>query len=256
MRDDGNRTPLGNDPAEVEKLAKELQNVVCKSVDEAISKTALFTEEFERFFLSLHAESDRALAIVTFSYIDEELQRLLVQVLNPNIVGGTKKLFDAHGPLATASSRIELVAALYWIDPRVYKNLRILRKIRNAFAHDPFIPSFDDSQIQDLLNSMIPYEQPLFELRPHLFKPRETISNRMLYHVRAAITCKFMISEIAICPIAQRLGLDPMMPFARNWESLPESLRLLEKASIGIAFQLIGTEECAKRDRERAQQSR
>ena len=79
---------------------------------ERVAKRTFDAEEFEAFFLGLSDESDRALAVVAFAYIDEKLRELLLQEINPELPGGPDTLFDPFGPLGSASARMKVAAGL------------------------------------------------------------------------------------------------------------------------------------------------
>jgi len=139
---------------QVEALAQELYEVTRGQLLERISESEFDAEEMNSFFLGLREESDRALAIVSFSYIDETLKKLIMQQMNPDISEGPASLFEGFGPLASGSARIKLAAALYWISPSLYQGLDLLRKIRNEFAHRPFLKRFDDEKITGYLSTL------------------------------------------------------------------------------------------------------
>jgi len=225
----------------VEELAQFLEEQDYLQLWQKLSNLSLPSAEFERFFLELRSESDRALAIVAFSYIDEMLEQLFQRALNPEIVGGVTGLFDSFGPLSTANARIELAAALYWIEPRTYHSLRILRRIRNTFAHEPFASSFEDARVASLLSSLVPLEQPLFEAMPNAFEPLERISKRVLYHVRAALTCHNLMAQLATAPSAQRLGMPPHAALRKGFDAQPTALKELDRALASIVIGLIGS---------------
>lgn len=87
-----------------------------------------------QFFASVIAESDRAVPILCFAYIETEMSVLLKAAM-PNREN-LDDLFDGAAPLAAAGSQILLAFALGWIDQDTKSDLTTLRKIRNYFAHN------------------------------------------------------------------------------------------------------------------------
>jgi hypothetical protein len=58
-----------------------------------------------------------------------------------------KVLFEGYGPLATFSARIDLAYGLGYIAPLQRRDLHLIRKIRNIFAHRTGEVTFDDDDI-------------------------------------------------------------------------------------------------------------
>lgn len=88
------------------------------------------------FFESLDRESDRAVPILAFAFIDAEFSRLLRETLNPEVSGGVATLFGPLGPLGSASTRFNMAHALHWITNETVEDLHLLRRIRNRLAHE------------------------------------------------------------------------------------------------------------------------
>lgn len=99
-------------------------------------------DEFTALLQSLKDESDRAVPIVLHSYLDATLQDLMEGQMSVEELGGA--LFDQNGPLSSSYSRIVLGQALSWLTPDVARELNVLRKIRNHFAHNPFADVNED----------------------------------------------------------------------------------------------------------------
>ena len=58
-----------------------------------------------------------------------------------------KRLFRPEGPLGSFSARIDLAYALGLIGKKAARDLHLIRKIRNDFAHDPKTIMFDDDRV-------------------------------------------------------------------------------------------------------------
>lgn len=103
-------------------------------------------------------ESDRAAVILVASIIDETLETLLKSYLVP-IPNAQDSLFDnATSPLSSFSSKIDMAFRVGLISGKFARDLHIIRKIRNAFAHDIYGCSFDNgkvrSRVRELENSV------------------------------------------------------------------------------------------------------
>lgn len=104
-------------------------------------------------------ESDRAAVILIASMLDEILGTLLKSffVATP---ASEDSLFDnATSPLSTFSSKIDMAYRAGLISSKFSRDLHIVRKIRNSFAHDIYGCSFENgsvkSRIMELENSVL-----------------------------------------------------------------------------------------------------
>jgi hypothetical protein len=101
--------------------------------------------EFGKLF-SYDDDNDRAIAIVGATF----LEALLEHILRAFLVDDEKevgKLFEPNQPLSTFSGKIALVYSLGLIYEPVYRDLHVVRKIRNEFAHDLYA-SFENDKIK------------------------------------------------------------------------------------------------------------
>ncbi|MGA7562926.1 MAG: MltR family transcriptional regulator [Desulfobaccales bacterium] len=78
-------------------------------------------------------QSDRACAILGVATLEALLENLLRRWMLPD---APEELFKSVGPLATFSARIDIAYAFGLISPLERRDLHLLRKIRNDFAHD------------------------------------------------------------------------------------------------------------------------
>lgn len=104
-------------------------------------------------------ESDRAAVILIASILDESLGTLLKSFFVP-IPTADDSLFDnATSPLSTFSSKIDMCYRVGIISGKFTRDLHIIRRIRNSFAHDIYGCSFQNgsvkARIKELENSVI-----------------------------------------------------------------------------------------------------
>ena len=93
----------------------------------------LAKEAFE-FRKTLNSESDRACALMAAAYLELQLEKLIKAFLvadDPVV----KRLLDPLGPFGNFSSKIDITYLLGLIPRLVKRDLHLLRKIRNDFAH-------------------------------------------------------------------------------------------------------------------------
>jgi hypothetical protein len=102
-------------------------------------------EEFAGFLPELNKESDRGIALVATSFIDDLLKRTLKAFLIKGKL--TNTLFDGmSAPLSTFAARIAMAHALGLISDQEAADADRLRSIRNRFAHDMHV-SFTDEKV-------------------------------------------------------------------------------------------------------------
>jgi hypothetical protein len=115
------------------------------------------SEQIARLATELNEESDRALVILSASYIDHLLRLLITAELDLQDIpeAADKFLFEgSNAGLATFGSRILMAKHLGLVSKEEYGDLDRIRRIRNKFAHDFLGISFDTQQIRDLCNAL------------------------------------------------------------------------------------------------------
>ena len=99
-------------------------------------------------------ESDRAVGVLAPAYLDEVLTRAIRAKLLPTTSTGNLLSSD-RGALASFASKIDLAHSLGLIEEVTWKNLHVLRKIRNDFAHDVDLHDFSHDTIIDKCRNLI-----------------------------------------------------------------------------------------------------
>lgn len=84
---------------------------------------------------ALSDESDRACVILVAAWADHFLEKQLVQKFSKGNSKARSSLFSSNGPFSTFSGKLNTAFCAGWIDPDVYHDLQVVRKIRNEFAH-------------------------------------------------------------------------------------------------------------------------
>lgn len=112
--------------------------------------------EYLNFRLHLDNESDRGCALMAAAFLDELLKDLLKAYLIDDS-NSVQQLFSGTGALGTFSSRIELCYLLGLISASTKRDLTIIRKIRNDFAHVMDIIDFNHPPIASRCSSLHNY---------------------------------------------------------------------------------------------------
>jgi hypothetical protein len=116
-------------------------------------------KDLERYFYLLHAGwefhalfndssevNERAIAIVGASFLDTQLEHMLINFFVSD-EREVQKLLQPERPISTFGSRTTLVYCLGLIGKVIRDDLRLVAKIRNRFAHR-LEASFDDEPIR------------------------------------------------------------------------------------------------------------
>jgi DNA-binding MltR family transcriptional regulator len=108
--------------------------------------------EAERAAFYDHA-SERAMAVVLAAIIENHLTDLL-RLLMRREEDIARELFHPSGPLGPFGTKIRLAYMLRIIGPEQYRDLIVVNKIRNKFAHDLNVVSFENPPVRDWLENM------------------------------------------------------------------------------------------------------
>jgi hypothetical protein len=113
-----------------------------------IYKAVRVMDYYELFHKEFAKESDRACVIVAGAMLDELLRSLLLAYLVPSTTSDDPLFDTVNAPLATFSARIEIAFRCGIISQRFARDLHLVRKIRNDFAHNIRDCNFDDTRVR------------------------------------------------------------------------------------------------------------
>jgi mannitol operon repressor len=111
------------------------------------------SEDLGRFLAELRRETDRGLPLVAAALVDEKLRDTLHAFFCTG-KAAERLLSVPYAPLGTLSARIEACFALGLIDEFEYREISIIRKVRNAFAHSKHGISFEEARVRTLCASL------------------------------------------------------------------------------------------------------
>lgn len=101
--------------------------------------------EVEAFRLALSKETDRGCALFASSYLDKALSDCAL-AYDKKI---ENDLFEGNAPLAAFSARIKMAFYLGKISKIERRDLDLIRKIRNEFAHNADAIDFEEEKIKN-----------------------------------------------------------------------------------------------------------
>jgi len=98
--------------------------------------------------------SDRSCAVVVASMLDERLYSLLRLTLVPNASRHDSLFNGPSAPLNSFSSKIDMAFRIGLFSDKFARDLHIIRKIRNSFAHSFEPQSFDTPNISNRVGEL------------------------------------------------------------------------------------------------------
>jgi hypothetical protein len=127
------------------------------SLDE-LTRQRLTQKDFTEFTLTILNETERAAAIMAGAFVE----RALEEALRGRLIDPGGDIMDDwfHGPLApfgTFSAKITLGRAVALYGQEMEKYLKVIKGIRNAFAHHVLPLGFSNASVVKELNKLRPY---------------------------------------------------------------------------------------------------
>lgn len=148
-------------------------------------------ERITRGLDHLDNESDRGVILIIGAMLDELLAELLMNVLDPSVAD--KLVNGSTAPLGSFSARAKVSFAIGVIDAQDYKDIELIRKVRNAAAHfdgkQGFNTGFESQSVIGLCGNL---SQNMLTNNP---------SAREKFIFAAKITCGSVMSHVIIAQI-------------------------------------------------------
>lgn len=188
------------------------------------------------YFVSLEMqESNRALPVLAFSYLDEQFRLMMLQSMEPMSKSREKDLFGPNGPLGTSSARISLSESIGWLTPDLASSFHRLRQIRNHFGHnsnarldDDLVKGHLDAHVQaDIIKAMLgdrdPNEVYLYQIgRDIQESPMFDIRHRFL--VAGYVTAHSALMQVWLLPILRPIGMSPHSLLEDHSDVVPDAV--------------------------------
>lgn len=214
-----------SDEAKNDYFAKLLYDTKIAGAQARFSVHTLPHERIEAVFRVALSEADRSAAILIFALAEDLMLSCLKENLNTKIKGGWNSVTEGNGLLATASDRITILELLYWLSPSTASNLRLMKSIRNRFAHHSDVNNFDDRKISGWLASMTNHESYLWKNYPEEFRK---LTNREIFLCRSISSLIIMSTEFGFSVISRQEGVSPV-DLLKSYEKTPDVLELSQE---------------------------
>jgi DNA-binding MltR family transcriptional regulator len=109
-------------------------------------------DTYTEFQKNYDGESDRSVVILAGSFLEQVLEKYLLKkfVDSPSVT----KLFTGYSPLATFAAKIDIAFAIGLLPVHVYEDLKVIKKLRNIFAHEADVLNFESSRVCDICSNL------------------------------------------------------------------------------------------------------
>ncbi|PYS20758.1 MAG: hypothetical protein DMF72_20090 [Acidobacteria bacterium] len=115
-----------------------------KSQDETLVKS----KDFQGFLDEFQKETDRSTAIIGAAFLDEHLKQLLANFMVDDS-NEVKQLLSQESPLGSFGARIRAAYCLGLISRQYFESLKLIKDVRNAFAHQLHGLTFENKDVAD-----------------------------------------------------------------------------------------------------------
>lgn len=222
------KIPGYHDDADLEhRVAGALYDVAIQSALEHMQDYDFQLDRLRRVFAVIGNESDRSLAILLFALAEDLMLISLKHYMTGKTKGGWDEVTSSNGVLATANDRITILELLAWIRPGIANHLRLMKSIRNRFAHHAEVNDFADTKVRGWLSSMDPIEGSVLKaMETSDIEPLKT--PRALFIMRSVLTVTALVTDLAVQPaaIAAKVWSGDI---TRSYDDGPEPLRELRR---------------------------
>ena len=125
------------------------------------TETLAKSKDFQGFLDELQNESDRSSAIIGAAFLDEHLKQLLTNYLVDD-VKEVALLLSSESSLGSFGSRIRAAYCMGLLSSEYFESLKLIKDIRNAFAHQLHGRRFSDGDIAQACEKL----QALMPIKP------------------------------------------------------------------------------------------
>ena len=140
-------TPQGIHIKNKETKDQKINGEIDHKTIEADHWNNVFSKEFSK-------ESDRACVILAAAMLDQAIETILKSCLVPTDSKNDTLLEGAYAPISTFSARIDLAYRIGLISKKFCRDLHLIRKMRNDFAHDVKDCTFERGSVRNRITEL------------------------------------------------------------------------------------------------------
>ncbi len=123
-------------------------------------------EAMANFLITQVMSAEASFVLLTATSIEQVLRDLLISKMRKDLSNNIRSsLFDGYGPLGSFSARIDLAFALDIITDNERSNCRVIKDIRNDFAHSTEMKPLNDPGVLKHVRKLKNYRadvEPIF----------------------------------------------------------------------------------------------
>jgi hypothetical protein len=195
--------PAGFDRASWQRALVTFSNFFAAETSDSVDSLRAFSfnpDDYIAFVSGLRVESDRAMAVLAFGYLEDQLTAALAynfkdlsRDLRDELMGSMFK------PLGSVSARLKVCLAFGWLSKATYDTVDALRDIRNGFAHGKRAHDFSEKAVSDRLQR---FDLSTDEHIGHLIPATLTLRQRFL--LLSSAYAIYLPLEIIASKVCQR----------------------------------------------------
>ena len=127
-----------------------------------------------------------------------------------------------------------MAAALTWITPQTYGCLSVIRKVRNKFAHNPFLSVRTGDSVAGLISAM-----PMDNVFRPISSREASLTAMQRFRAKVIVTTVAMINEMLVAPKAKSSAIAPFSPLRhKKGDKLPPPMWALWKHAAQLVFKI------------------
>jgi DNA-binding MltR family transcriptional regulator len=225
----------------LDRVASAIYDAQVKRARQSVEEYDFQLDRMKQFFALIPLETDRSLAILLFALAED----LMLSSLKYYMSSKTKAVWDqatsGNGVLATASDRISILELLGWMHPNTAKHLRLMKNIRNRFAHHADVNDFSDKKIMSWISTMAPLEiRVTQEINKNDFYQKIILESRDLFIIRSILIITMLVNDLSVLPAAKAQQVSARhvngIDFDDGPAPLQELRRIAASSIISICF--------------------
>jgi DNA-binding MltR family transcriptional regulator len=136
--------------------------------------------------------SQTQMVLLMSSVLEAIIEHGIKSKMRPLTKSQRERLFEGYGPIASFSAKIDIGYSLRVFDEKVLADLRVIKEIRNEFAHPEHLIHFGDDALAAMVAKFT--DRPKDMDAQRLFFTRVTYCLEHIEHGRADVDLKWYTS--------------------------------------------------------------
>lgn len=181
----------------------------------------------------------RTATILLVSFLEDALKKVFVEQWNIGSQKEVDRYFGGSGPLSTFSQRALVARGLDWLAHEQIGEMDILRRIRNALAHNHRVHLLGDSELVGLVTSL-PKREQVWQNREAYRSAYDRVERETQYRMRVFCSGIANVSAIIVNAKILRAQIPQGFRPESGWNGMMEVEQGLVDASIRFCWTSLG----------------